>query len=1170
MRRFIREIAALKQLNHPNILKVLFAGQHQGIPYYVSPLLRGGNLNDRLVREGLFDTQATVAWAAPIASALDAMHEQGMVHRDVKPSNILFDTDGEAHLADFGVLHLEDADSAQGGTTAPVGTPAYMAPEQIEGDHAVSARSDQYALAVTICVALTGRTPFEGETAEEVLREKVLGPPRALAGLSLPLEVRRALRRATKADPARRFPSCAALVEALSLNDRASRQASRRPPAMRVALLGVSALLIIAATAWLLVRSSDDRTRTSTPSEAPHQGPERATRTVPPVSPPERQTIFGAIRDGDFEAVRRLLRSGVDPNSKDDRGLSVLHHVALHGRHELVASLVGAGASIDTTAEKYVRRGVELGWCTPLHLAASQGRARVASELVRNGAHPGLLVVVRDLRKSTDAPIQLDPLRLALGVPEPGARRATFEAIHGPGPRFLRTDALLACAKRGAWWAVPQLLEHGADPNGGLAEDIALTDRHPDPPLWTAVLAGDVASVFALLRAGASAAHRRRAWYRGGGEGVLFLAAGNRRVAKQDPKAYLEILKTLVARCDPNDVKSGHWHAVPLGNAATHSECDPGVDLLLAHKADPTLALPLAAKAGRKEVVARFLDLGADASKAPAVEWAARAGQIDVVRYLVARGADVDRRDPDQRYTALSEAVYQPRVVTVLLELGANPQLKDWNGYTAIGRAAWSAIESDAALRSCRLMVDSICVDPFVVGHHPSRRVRKARESPQYRADADVRRRVDALLELLDASPWERTLRVPAEESVARAVALGDVAGVRRALRDAPPEASAWRRGRSSLLHLAAGRGHLSIVKLLLESRGEEEAEGNSKTVGWPTPLMFAAARGHVQVVEHLVAQGRDHRKRYRGGSSALDFAAENGRLRAVQKLIAIGADVDAKPQEASLPPLWRAALGGHLEVARTLLEAGAGVGGETESGRTIVACAVMGSAAERRAPMLRLIYGAGTPPISSKPGSLHPAAMATRNHDAESLAVLGANGFDLEGQLSGAAWRGDTQAIQALLEAGADPTRSYAMHQAARRGDMDCVKILLRTGMSIDHRDEPDGHTPLMRAARDADLFETSDLESLLGLGADMRLLDKLGRSAMHHAAEGWSPSGVRFLAARGMSVLEKTSADQTPRDLAQDRLRGLAKRDTDEGKRARACIELLEKLEKEERARK
>lgn len=219
--RFAQEVRSLVRLSHPHIVKVIDVGLHEGLPFAVMQCLGGGSLQSRRPRDkgGRFlpgDPHSLASWLTSVASALDFVHAQRYIHRDVKPGNILFDEHGNAYLSDFGVAKALAASSAQGhesasltGTGMVLGTPHYMAPELVM-DQPFDGRIDQYALAVTVYEVLTGRFPIEGTTPAAILVGQTTQPPRPLAELlpEAPAALGEALARALSKDPAGRFPTC--------------------------------------------------------------------------------------------------------------------------------------------------------------------------------------------------------------------------------------------------------------------------------------------------------------------------------------------------------------------------------------------------------------------------------------------------------------------------------------------------------------------------------------------------------------------------------------------------------------------------------------------------------------------------------------------------------------------------------------------------------------------------------------------------------------------------------------------------------------------------------------------------------------------------------------------------------------------------------------------------
>jgi len=158
-RRFRREVDALRRLHHPSILTVLDFGVHADQPYLVMPCMSGGTLEDRL-KTGALQPAVIAAILTPVADALDYAHSEGVIHRDVKPSNILFDESGHPYLTDFGIVKtLDELNSVITQTGALLGTPAYMSPEQVKGGD-ITGSCDIYALGIVLFQMLTSQLPF--------------------------------------------------------------------------------------------------------------------------------------------------------------------------------------------------------------------------------------------------------------------------------------------------------------------------------------------------------------------------------------------------------------------------------------------------------------------------------------------------------------------------------------------------------------------------------------------------------------------------------------------------------------------------------------------------------------------------------------------------------------------------------------------------------------------------------------------------------------------------------------------------------------------------------------------------------------------------------------------------------------------------------------------------
>ena len=218
-RRFLREIELTASLQHPHILPLFESGNANGLLYYVMPFVAGETLRARLAREQQLPIADALRIAREVADALEYAHRRGIIHRDVKPENILLAEDGHAMLGDFGIaLAVSNAAGSRITRTGlSLGTPQYMAPEQASG-RAVDARTDVYALGCVLYEMLAGEPPFTGPTAQAIIVRLLSETPRPLVAqrASVPAHVDAAVRVAIEKLPADRFASARAFADALA------------------------------------------------------------------------------------------------------------------------------------------------------------------------------------------------------------------------------------------------------------------------------------------------------------------------------------------------------------------------------------------------------------------------------------------------------------------------------------------------------------------------------------------------------------------------------------------------------------------------------------------------------------------------------------------------------------------------------------------------------------------------------------------------------------------------------------------------------------------------------------------------------------------------------------------------------------------------------------------
>ncbi len=227
--RFRAEIETAARLSHPHIVPLFDSGEADDLLYYVMPLLAGESLRQRLLRERQLPIEDAIRIAREASDALRYAHEQGLVHRDVKPENIVL-SGGHALVLDFGIARSSDtAQTPETHTVATVGTPTYMSPEQFSGS-SLDGRADQYALACVVYEMVTGQPPFTGPTGDSVLLQHrtVDARPASMLRPTVPASLTQALARALAKAPADRYPTMAAFSDAIS----GSRTETGTPPGL--------------------------------------------------------------------------------------------------------------------------------------------------------------------------------------------------------------------------------------------------------------------------------------------------------------------------------------------------------------------------------------------------------------------------------------------------------------------------------------------------------------------------------------------------------------------------------------------------------------------------------------------------------------------------------------------------------------------------------------------------------------------------------------------------------------------------------------------------------------------------------------------------------------------------------------------------------------------------
>ena len=271
--RFTREAQTAAQLAHAHIVPIFDVGSHDGIAYFVMALVDGGNLAQRLEHQPRRAVDEVRRLLCETADALAYAHLRGVVHRDVKPDNILIDTgSGRAMMSDFGIARAIESDKRLTATGVAVGTPTYMSPEQAVGERDLDGRSDLYSLAVVGYHMLTGRPPFSAGNSMALLLKHVSERPRPIVELrpETPKALSDAIERALKKSPEDRWPTAAAFRDALLNGSDAPAWRSEREP--------------------VRYTSPVPRRRDASPARAPHADALAAPDAIGGATPPHLRT----------------------------------------------------------------------------------------------------------------------------------------------------------------------------------------------------------------------------------------------------------------------------------------------------------------------------------------------------------------------------------------------------------------------------------------------------------------------------------------------------------------------------------------------------------------------------------------------------------------------------------------------------------------------------------------------------------------------------------------------------------------------------------------------------------------------------------------------------------------------------------------------------------------
>ena len=323
--RFTREaLAAARLSSDPSIVTIFDVGEWDGRPYIVMEYMSGGTLEGRIRSDGAQPPGRTIEWLEQAARALDRAHAEGVVHRDVKPANLLLDREGNVHVADFGIASATGMDSLTM-TGTVMGTAGYLAPEQAQGERATPA-SDRYALAVVAYELLTGVRPFESDTPTAEAAAHVNAPiPSVSEYEDLPTELDPVFRKALAKRPDDRYATGAELVDALrgALDEAAGAtrplatttaptrplRPVRRTPLWPLLLVGLVAAVIVGAVLAAALSGGGSSPKSHTQASPP------PTTTASAPASPDGHTLndqgYALMQQGNFPGALPLLQQAV-------------------------------------------------------------------------------------------------------------------------------------------------------------------------------------------------------------------------------------------------------------------------------------------------------------------------------------------------------------------------------------------------------------------------------------------------------------------------------------------------------------------------------------------------------------------------------------------------------------------------------------------------------------------------------------------------------------------------------------------------------------------------------------------------------------------------------------------------------------------------------------------
>jgi ankyrin repeat protein/serine/threonine protein kinase len=1090
--RFQREARTLASLNHPHIVTVYDFGERQGHFFFLMEFVEGGDLRD-LIHSRRLGSREALAIVSQICEALQYAHENGVVHRDIKPGNILLNARGGVKIADFGVAKLLGRADAGVPANYVLGTPRYMAPEQLERPVEVDHRADLYSLGVVLYEMLTGELP--------AVR---LEPPSRRVDVDVRIDD--VVRRALESDPTRRFQ------HASEIRDRVEhvltpRRGHGRWPAV------AAGVAVVGAAAVVLLRPHREPPSPPPPLPFPEAVENSLGMRFRPV--PGLPVLFSIweTRVSDWQAFARdensrPLAVPSFPQDPDHPQTGVWLDAAEGFCRWLTSKERTAGLlkpdeqyRLPTDDEWSVAAGLrEAAAASPadLHLKIRDHYpwGSLAPIPAQAGNYPDRTLLER-LPQSRVVAGYYDgyPTTAPVGRFRPNA----FGLFDLGGNVWEVTSSVFAADKvspswRGAAW-------DGLSAGSGwehLATSFRATDRDLDQSaavrgfrVVRARSARRPSSLLAAVREGRAA------------EVQAALSGGSANLGEKDVFGRTPLVLA---------IRGGDEAIIDL-------LLEAGVDV---SASDPAGRTPLheAAAAGRFGVIKRLIARGA-AVEARAkfgqrpLHEAAASGSVPAMEALVEAGAQVSRND-DPMTTPLTEALGHRRSAAALwlLDHGSDP-----HGSAALAGVfaplVFAVFSGDLAVAT-RLLAMGVPADTSFNGL-------PVLNFAAMSADPDmVRLLVEKGAEATDPAVLAAAT-VTFEALVERAASGGMGSEAEKPLFSSAPVRAALR---SMALQPSPGR-RAEVIRFLLAKGAPLEV----RTADGLTPLMRAAWFGEREAVEVLLEAGADVEPVDNHGFNALHSALEYGHHEIARLLVARGARLDVRTEDGRTP-LSIAATAGNEETVDFLLGAGADANAADDNGMTPLKKAAIGGWS---GVTLRLLHGGAHPNVTGEDSSstaLHFAAAGLAGNEA-----MEAQARTLEpstAPIPKADAAGYVEVARALLDHGAHASArnqegQEPLHLAARYDAEEVAALLLERGASLEAVDQ-EFRTPLHHAAM-GNAVRTTRL--LLDRGAVLAPL-LAGSSPMHLAAASGSVEVAQVLHAKGAGLDPLDNHAATPLLLA------------------------------------